>query len=418
MQAAMTSLLEKSFLQVYILLYFASVLNCERIKRQIIFEDDDRTNRFTAKYDCIDPIRNRGTCMRLTGCPSLRRISNYNRLQPFICGFEGSEPRVCCAIEEGVDTGEPRIPPTRRTTTRRTPTPTRRRISTRRPTVTTTTTTTRRPPPENLLKPSFLPARCGISNATDTRVVGGREADPGSWPWMAVVFVEKRNGVMSPDCGGALVTNRHVVTAAHCVVTGRSSTTMSPRQLSIRLGAHNVASSNDPSAIEVGVDGVRRHERFDPRTYRNDIAVIRLNRAVPFTSRVSPICLPYDSLRGEDLTGRKGTVIGFGTTAFNGPSSDVLMQATFDIQSQEVCKKAYEREVNITSVYMCAGVDTGEKDSCQGDSGGPLMSVGKDGNYYLVGVVSFGKLCGQPGYPGVYTRVTEFLDWLTRNLVE
>ncbi|GFX86002.1 proclotting enzyme [Trichonephila clavipes] len=234
----------------------------------------------------------------------------------------------------------------------------------------------------------------------------------------AVVFVEKRNGARSPDCGAALVTQRHVITAAHCVVTGRSVTTMSPRQLTVRLGAHDLRDNNEADAIDISVDAVRRHEQFDPRTYKNDIAVLRLSRPVQFSNATSPVCLPYDSLRNEDLTGKTSTVTGFGTIAFNGPSSDVLMEASFDIQDQEYCRRAYIRELNITEEYMCAGTADGSKDSCQGDSGGPLVTVGKENRYYLVGVVSFGKLCAQPGYPGVYTRVTKYLTWLRMNLAD
>ncbi|PRD23397.1 UNVERIFIED_CONTAM: Proclotting enzyme [Trichonephila clavipes] len=133
----------------------------------------------------------------------------------------------------------------------------------------------------------------------------------------AVVFVEKRNGARSPDCGAALVTQRHVITAAHCVVTGRSVTTMSPRQLTVRLGAHDLRDNNEADAIDISVDAVRRHEQFDPRTYKNDIAVLRLSRPVQFSNATSPVCLPYDSLRNEDLTGKTSTVTGFGTIAFS-----------------------------------------------------------------------------------------------------
>ncbi|PRD34304.1 UNVERIFIED_CONTAM: Proclotting enzyme [Trichonephila clavipes] len=192
---------------------------------------------------------------------------------------------------------------------------------------------------------------------------------------------------------------------------------MSPRLLTVRLGAHDLK-KNEPGAMDIGVDAVRRHEQFDPRTYKNDIAVLRLSRSVPFHDDVSPVCLPFDSLYNYNLTGKTSYVTGFGTTAFNGPSSDVLMEVSFDIQSQELCRKAYERELNITQEYLCAGMMDGSKDSCQGDSGGPLVAVGKGNKYYLVGVVSFGKLCAQPGYPGVYTRVTKYLDWLRTNLAD
>ncbi|GBM56326.1 Proclotting enzyme, partial [Araneus ventricosus] len=133
---------------------------------------------------------------------------------------------------------------------------------------------------------------------------------------LAVVFVEKRNGARRPDCGGALVTDRHVITAAHCVVTGRGSTTMSPNQLSVRLGAHDLRQSNEPDSVDIPVEAVRRHEQFNPRTYKNDIAVLRLRRPVQFSDHISPVCLPYDSLTNDDLTGKTSTVTGFGTTSF------------------------------------------------------------------------------------------------------
>ncbi|GBM55187.1 Proclotting enzyme, partial [Araneus ventricosus] len=133
---------------------------------------------------------------------------------------------------------------------------------------------------------------------------------------LAVVFVEKRNGARRPDCGGALVTDRHVITAAHCVVTGRGSTTMSPNQLSVRRGAHDLRQSNEPDSVDIPVEAVRRHEQFNPRTYKNDIAVLRLRRPVQFSDHISPICLPYDSLTNDDLTGKTSTVTGFGTTSF------------------------------------------------------------------------------------------------------
>ncbi|GFY75235.1 proclotting enzyme [Trichonephila inaurata madagascariensis] len=383
---------------------------------QIVFEDTDERNNRSPDTECLTPERQRGSCIRWTACPSLRRISNWNRLQPYVCGFDGSEPKVCCRSQTDTQdrgsfttttTRRPprRTPPTRRTTT---PTPTRRPI----------TPPPRREPVVNEMKPRFLPDNCGMTIITKTRVVGGQPAEKGAWPWMAVVFVEKRNGARSPDCGAALVTQRHVITAAHCVVTGRSATTMSPRQLTVRLGAHDLRDNNEADAIDISVDAVRRHEQFDPRTYKNDIAVLRLSRPVQFSNATSPVCLPYDSLRNEDLTGKTSTVTGFGTIAFNGPSSDVLMEASFDIQDQEYCRRAYIRELNITEEYMCAGTADGSKDSCQGDSGGPLVTVGKENRYYLVGVVSFGKLCAQPGYPGVYTRVTKYLNWLRTNLAD
>ncbi|GFR16481.1 proclotting enzyme [Trichonephila clavata] len=377
--------------QLILLLAWIAVSN-----GQIRFVHDDRSNSLS-DADCLTPRRERGRCIRWTECPSLRRTTSWNSLQPYVCGFSSNEPKVCCGLVPSgpLDRSDFIFPTT----------------STKRP--------TRTPVGRGGGgKPSFLPENCGVTRYPHTRVVGGKQAEKGSWPWMAVIFVEKRNNVKSPDCGGALVTTRHVITAAHCVVTGRSATTMSPRLLTVRLGAHDLKKSNEPGALDISVSAVRRHEQFDPRTYKNDIAVLRLSRTVRFHDDISPVCLPFDSLYNYNLTGKISYVTGFGTTAFNGPSSDVLMEVGFDIQSQDLCRKAYERELNITEEYLCAGMMDGSKDSCQGDSGGPLVAVGKENKYYLVGVVSFGKLCAQPGYPGVYTRVTKYLDWLRTNLAD
>ncbi|KAG8187278.1 hypothetical protein JTE90_019167 [Oedothorax gibbosus] len=412
-------------LQVLLFLACAAI-SFGRRRRQIVFEDDDRN----PSSDCSTPSRLPGQCIRWSRCPALRGINNWSRLQPHVCGFSGSEPSVCCPIDDNVDlridsttTRRPRT--TRRRTTTRVTSPVTRGISTTTPStraiVTTRrpTTTSTRQRTTNVTKPRFLPESCGENLMSDMRVVGLKDAEKGRWPWMAVVFIEKRGGNWSPDCGGALVTNRHVITAAHCVVSGRGSTTMNPRQLRVRLGAHDLRLDNEPGAIDVGVDVIRRHEQFDPRTYKNDIAVLRLSRSVQFTDIIKPVCLPYDSLTtADDLMTRMVWITGFGTS-FNGAASNVLMEVIFDVTDQEECRRAYERELNITDVYLCAGTADGSKDSCQGDSGGPLVSFDKESSrYYLVGVVSFGKLCAQPGYPGVYTRVTKYLDWLQTNLAD
>ena len=115
--------------------------------------------------------------------------------------------------------------------------------------------------------------------------------------------------------------------------------------------------------------------------------------------------------------GRSGFITGWGRQAFNGKSSDVLREADVEIKSNEECGQAFDKVVSITEQYLCAGSVGSTKDSCQGDSGGPLMQIDpKNKRYYLTGVVSFGRRCATPGFPGVYARVSYFLDWITQNL--
>ncbi|XP_076366082.1 proclotting enzyme-like isoform X3 [Tachypleus tridentatus] len=227
----------------------------------------------------------------------------------------------------------------------------------------------------------------------------------------------RQGSFKSAQCGGALVTNKHVITASHCVVNNAGTDVLPAEDFSVRLGEHNLFSTNDSSdPIDFPIKSVKRHEDFELKTYKNDIAILTIDGTVTFTNRIQPICLPYNNLRLEDLAMRKPFVAGWGTTAFNGPSSPVLREVQVPVWEHESCQDAYKNDVNITNVYMCAGFAVGGKDACQGDSGGPLM-LPHEKKFHLIGIVSFGKSCAQPGFPGVYTRVTEFLNWIAVNLV-
>ena len=102
-------------------------------------------------------------------------------------------------------------------------------------------------------------------------------------------------------------------------------------------------------------------------------------------------------------------VTGWGRLNFTGPRPDILQEATVRTMTNEQCRESYG-ESKISSAMMCAADDG--RDSCSGDSGGPLAVLGLDTYYSQIGVVSWGWNCGLPQYPGVYTRVTSFLDWI------
>ncbi|XP_064463745.1 proclotting enzyme-like [Ornithodoros turicata] len=363
---------------------------------------------FPDDSDCRTPHDEPGSCILLSECPTLQSVRDYTFLRRYICGFSRNNPLLCC----------PKVQRQPDPTTRR---PTRR---TRRPTTRPAPQPPRpQPPSENIEEgpriagyPTFLPANCGKSNVTGGRIVGGRESDPGSWPWMTAIYINT-GGVNSAACGGALVTPRHVVTAAHCVVVGHRASNLPPSVFTARLGDHNLVRSDDNAqAFDVRVVGVERHADFEPRTFKNDIAVLTLEKPVTFNKFVRPVCLPFgDDFGGRDLTGYHGFVTGWGTTAFNGEGSDVLKEAQIRIWDEPKCKTAFKKEVPISDVYLCAGDGEGRKDSCQGDSGGPFV-LPDNGRFYLIGVVSFGKRCASVGYPGVYTRVTKFMPWILERI--
>ncbi|XP_064463757.1 proclotting enzyme-like [Ornithodoros turicata] len=373
-------------------------------KRQSFEFPDDNDS------DCSTPQNEPGSCILLSECPALQSVRDYTSLQRSICGFSQNNALLCC----------PKVQPEPDPTTP-SPVPTRR---TRRPTAKKTPQSPRlQPPVANIEEgpriagyPGFLPANCGKSNVTGGRIVGGRESVPGSWPWMVAIYI-KSGDVNSAACGGALVTSRHIVTAAHCVVAGRRTRNLPPSVFTARLGDHNLVRSDDNAQpVDVQVIGVERHADYEPRTFKNDIAVLTLEKPVTFNKFVRPVCLPFgDDLGSRNLTGYHGFVAGWGDTAFNGDYSDVLREAQIRIWDEPKCKEAFKKEVPISDVYLCAGDGEGRKDACRGDSGGPFVLPNK-GRFYLIGVVSFGKRCATVGYPGVYTRVTKFMPWILERI--
>lgn len=154
----------------------------------------------------------------------------------------------------------------------------------------------------------------------------------------------------------------------------------------------------------------------------NDIALIRLVKPANYTTFIQPICLPMTAeLRNVNLAGQKMTVAGWGQTE-TGSASRYKMFLQVPGWNNTRCGEAFEGvHVDIIDSQLCAGGDKG-KDSCRGDSGGPLMKIEKvDGvsAWFLKGIVSFGTdKCGTKDIPGVYTRISEYVDWIQENIEE
>ncbi|KAG8201099.1 hypothetical protein JTE90_028769 [Oedothorax gibbosus] len=259
-----------------------------------------------------------------------------------------------------------------------------------------------------------FPAECGRSQVPFRRIVGGQESVIGAWPWMAIIYYVRRRGT-SAECGGVLITKKHVLTAAHCIVSSRRGTTMRPRQLRVRLGDYDLTTDADGATpVDVEIESVIKYKGFDLRTFQNDVAILLLKTEVVFDKHVFPICLPFDAFIGEDLANRNAFAAGWGTVSYGGPASPKLQEVQLRIWENPRCEVVFKKDVPITQANLCAG--DGDKDACRGDSGGPLMLASSDGRFYLIGIVSFGKKCAEPGIPGVYTRVTNFIDWIESNV--
>ncbi|ROT71278.1 Venom serine protease 34 [Penaeus vannamei] len=179
------------------------------------------------------------------------------------------------------------------------------------------------------------------------------------------------------------------------------------------LGYHDVTQPLASAySTTVGVASYISHEAYNADTVDNDIGLVQLAVAVSFNLGVRPICLPF-SFAGEDFQSETGVVTGWGTTSFQGELSDVLLDVELPVLTTAECKAFYGDRV--TDNMMCT-YEPGS-DACQGDSGGPL-AWSSGGNYYLIGVVSWGEDCAAVDNPGVYAKVTKYTSWIQNNIAE
>lgn len=286
-------------------------------------------------------------------------------------------------------------------------------------TTTTLTSTVFTPTPSGDILPNSRNLECGLDQLSD-RIIGGTDTSLDEFPWFALLKYVNKKGIEAFKCGGSLINRRYVLTAAHCL--DNEYIDAGERFVNIRLGEHDTAKEVDcDEESEVnrtcaeppqnfGFEEIILHPGYDKadRNPQHDIALIRLERDAVLNQFVSPVCLPDATFAGS-LTGRKVTIAGFGHTGRK-RFSGVKQKAKVPIIDQEQCRRKWaNNKIAIGDGQMCAGAEF-NIDSCTGDSGGPLMS--QQPNWIVEGIVSYGYQCGLEGWPGVYTRVSSYVDWI------
>ncbi|XP_048196316.1 anionic trypsin-2-like isoform X2 [Perognathus longimembris pacificus] len=219
----------------------------------------------------------------------------------------------------------------------------------------------------------------------DDKIVGGYTCAPNSVPYQ----VSLDSGYHF--CGGSLINDQWVVSAAHCYKS----------RIQVRLGEHNIRVQEGTEQVVTATKAIR-HPRYNSNNLDNDIMLIKLSSPVSLNSQVAPVALPTSCAPA----GTQCLISGWGNTlSFGVNNPDLLQCLDAPLLSQNVCEASYPGK--ITNNMVCAGFIEGGKDSCQGDSGGPVVCNGQ-----LQGIVSWGYGCAQKGNPGVYTRVCNYVDWI------
>jgi secreted trypsin-like serine protease len=234
-----------------------------------------------------------------------------------------------------------------------------------------------------------------VARTDDDKIVGGVESVVGDWPWSCSMLYNGR-----AICGGSLINNKWIITAAHCV------SVLTPASYRWKCG-HHLQSRNETYTRVFLSSRVIRHPNYNSRLIQNDIALFELTTTVQYTDYILPACFPA---LGESFAGETSVATGWGTTSSGGTVSTVQREVSMPVLTDAACRTKFGGANNMLDpVYqVCAGVSGANKDTCQGDSGGPLI-VQRNGLWYLLGITSWGYGCGDGG---VYARPSAYRPWV------
>jgi len=247
---------------------------------------------------------------------------------------------------------------------------------------------------------------CGIPNGSETYVVGGSEAGVLEFPWQISLRVrDNATGMYSHICGGSIISDQWIVTAAHCVMSG---------PYILVTGEHDEKKKNPYKEVH-RISKIITHPRWNFNTIDYDMALIKLQTPLDLSGRQShlaPVCLPHI---GDSFSGQTCMATGWGLNRHREDflpdiRSTILHKVPLVVSSQASCSANYRGVNIITNNMMCAG-QYGGYGVCNGDSGGPLQCM-TNGRYYLAGLSSYVVRCGSSQHPSVFARVAAFTSWM------
>ncbi|KAG8177659.1 hypothetical protein JTE90_000345 [Oedothorax gibbosus] len=270
-------------------------------------------------------------------------------------------------------------------------------------------------PPSPSSEGGLIPGRGKVASCGRKGADSGRdeEAEPGEWPWHVAILETPLDLYV---CGGSLIDEFWVMTAAHCVDDYPSR----GRSLKVRLGEYDVSSESEPLPFEeVPCGRVLLHPAFDNETLENDVALLRLERPAKRRPHVDVVCLPETEGQEAETLATECYITGWGRRTEASNHSFILKEVKVPIWERERCQVALQSQFGddyaLPTTSLCAGAEG--RDACDGDGGGPLVCRHKS-RWYQVGVISFGIGCGRRDTPGVYTRTRAYVPWIHDTVAE